>query len=148
MNDGITYLSSEHPEWDTTADWNGSGSSRMINPWVWLVLAVAVIIFLCKFCAWCAHQNRASRSTPTRRLSSVAIIDAAAPQSITCPQCVRPEHLRTTSDEPPSYASLAPAYHEDPPPPYSSLSLLQLPTQQLEPHASNRTEDNSRAVHM
>jgi len=38
----------------------------------------------------------------------VAIIDAAAPDSVTYPRRERSEYLRTIPDEPPSYASLTP----------------------------------------
>jgi len=149
MNNDIIYSEPRDSQMDTTANPSTArDSSEMLQTWVWLLLAIAVIIFLCKFCTWCAQQNREFGLRPTRRLSSVAIIDAAAPDSVTCPRCERSEYLRTIPDEPPSYASLAPEYHEDPPPPYSSLSLLPLPPQELGPHVSNRIEDSSRIVHM
>lgn len=122
--------------------------SEMVLTWLWLVLAMIFIVFVCKFCAWCARQNREFGSTRNRRLSAVAIIDAAAPDPVTCPRCERSEYLRTIPDEPPPYASLTPVYHEDPPPPYSSLSLQPLPTQEVGPHVSNRNEDSSRIVHI
>jgi len=149
MNHDIIYSEHRDSPMDTTAyPSTARDSSDMVQTWLWLLLAIAVGIFLCKFCTWCSQQHRECGSTPTRRLSTVAIIDAAAPDSVTYPRCERSEYLRTIPDEPPSYASLTPEYHEDPPPPYSSLSLLPLPVQQLGPHVSNRTEDSSRIVHM
>jgi len=47
-----------------------------------------------------------------------------------------------------NYTFLFTEYQEVPPPPYSSLSLLPLPTQEMGPHVSNRTEDSSRIVHI
>ncbi|KAJ9588942.1 hypothetical protein L9F63_017771 [Diploptera punctata] len=107
--------------------------------WIWAVVAVTVIIFLMKCCSWCAkqHYNRESPFTGVQRSPSrVAIIDSAAPQSRTCPQCVQ-EQSRMTVEEylvtieqqppPPPYASLPPQrtadYNEEPPPLYSSLQF-------------------------
>jgi len=145
MNHDISFSEPTDIRWATTPNPNTArDSSDMIQTWVWLILAIALIIFICKFCAWCAQQNREFGSTQTRRLSAVAIIDAAAPDPFTCHRC----ELRNVPDEPPSYASLTQEYHEDPPPPYSSLSPLPLPTQELGPHVSNRNEDSSRILHM
>lgn len=145
----LVYSEATDSQGITTAIPNTARDSyEMVQTWVWLLLAIAVIIFLFKFCSWCAQQNRESGSTPSRRLSAVAIIDAAAPQSIACPHCERSEYLGTISDEPPSYGSLPSEYHEDPPPPYSSLLLLPLPAQEQRSHVSNRTEGSSRILHM
>lgn len=149
MNHDIVYSEPGDLQMDTTVNPNTARySSDMVLTWVWMVLAIVFIIFICKFCAWCAQQNREFGSTHTRRLSAVAIIDADAPDSVTCPRCERSQYLRTIPDEPPPYASLTPEYHEDPPPPYSSLSPLPSPTQEPGPHVSNRNEDSSRIVHM
>jgi hypothetical protein len=60
-------------------------------------------------------NNLLSFIPATRSLSTVAIIDAAAPQSMTCPSCDRCEHLDTAEEPPPSYGSLLPGRPKEAP---------------------------------
>lgn len=125
-------------------------SYEMTQVWIWLSVAVVVFTFLIKFCSWCVQQNRESELTPARSLSTVAIIDAAAPMSMTCPRCECSDY-RAVLEQPPSYGSLPPAYNEDPPPAYSSLILQPLPTQEqglTTPITENHTNNSSRTLHL
>ncbi|XP_069682215.1 uncharacterized protein [Periplaneta americana] len=99
----------------TTAETPGEDSDDaksidMVQMWVWLIVGIIVVAFLFKCCSWCAEQNRANSDTPARSLSTIAIIDSAAPEPMSCPRC---------SEDPPSYNSVV----EEPPPPYSSLVI-------------------------
>ncbi|XP_023719077.1 uncharacterized protein LOC111870782 [Cryptotermes secundus] len=147
----MTSTSSGETSSPTTASpTKEAGSYDMTQVWIWLTVAIVVFIFLFKFCAWCVQQNRESELTPARSLSTVAIIDAAAPMSMTCPRCECSEYC-AVSEQPPSYESLPPAYNEDPPPSYSSLTLQPLPTQEQGlPTAitENHTNSSSRTLHL
>jgi hypothetical protein len=53
------------------------------------------------------NMNQLLSLSAARSLSTVAIIDAAAPTSMTCPRCECSEY-RTVMEQPPSYGSLPP----------------------------------------
>lgn len=149
MSHYVIYSGPRNSSGDTTTDpSNATDGLAMAQTWIWMILAMVAIMLVLKFCCWCAEQNGNCGSTSERRLSSVAIIDAAVPESVTCPRCEGSDNCPSTSDEPPPYGSLALEFFEDPPPPYTSLSLQPLPPQEQEPHVSNRTEDCSRILHI
>lgn len=53
------------------------------------------------------NTNQLLSFSAARSLSTVAIIDAAAPMSMTCPRCECSEYC-AVSEQPPSYESLPP----------------------------------------